>query len=84
MSKIVKTVTRTYTVEGVLLNQFTFDEEFRRIRLKYHRDKSMVCFNCGLPFLESDRVSSLVMKTGNRLACTSCAILLKPKGVNHE
>ena len=84
MSKITKTVTQIYTVEGVLLDQFTFDEEFRHIRLKYHRDKSMACFNCGLPFLDGDRVSLLLMKTGNRLACTPCAILLKPEEANRE
>ena len=74
--KIVKTAThtKTYQVQMIKRNFCKFDESFRRIRLKFHHDKSMECFNCEYAFQDGDNINIFFMGSdGNKLCCDKCA-----------
>lgn len=78
--EIQKTTTKTYKVSQIVRNFCKFDEDFKRFRLKFHRDKSMKCFGCGDPFENGDNINIYFMaKDDNKLCCDKCANESEPK-----
>ena len=79
---IKKTTTKVYQVQAIMRNFCKFDEQFRKARLKYHRDKTMECFKCGYQFEEGNVINIFQMKGDtNRLCCNGCALEALKEGV---
>ena len=73
------TKTEHFNVDAVLIDAFTFDESWRRIRGK-RKNKLSDCHVCKKAFKDRDKISLLIMKKGNKVGCHECSSKLKKGG----
>jgi hypothetical protein len=71
--KIIRTKTEVFDVINVKKDFCVFNEEFIKIRKKFHHDKSLCCFRCQKPFEIGDTVGLMITNKGNVICCDRCS-----------
>jgi len=72
MPIITKVKTTTYSINNIVMDVFTFTDQFQQIRKK-HRYKANNCFSCQKRFQPDEKLSLAFTDKGNKVLCRECA-----------
>jgi len=75
--EIRRTTTKVFKIDGITIDMFVYDEDFRRTRSRF-RKKYGSCFKCGHKFEDGEMMSiAFIEHDKNQALCHACAVEVK-------